>query len=85
VKLAEQGKSLSPGKAPAKEGKLDANAMKLLEEDRIFREEFERLAQEEPVGRVREDVLLEAVTERVRREYPHVLRSPDVGVGRRAR
>ena len=33
VKLAEQGKSLSPGKAPGKQGKLDANAMKLLEED----------------------------------------------------
>jgi hypothetical protein len=46
------------------------------EQDRIFHEEFERLAQEEPVGRVREDELLEAVTERVRRKYPHVLENP---------
>ena len=33
VKLAEQGKPLSPGKAPGKKGKLDGRAMKLLEED----------------------------------------------------
>ncbi len=33
VRLAEQGKSLSPGKAPGKKGKLDGSAMKLLEED----------------------------------------------------
>ena len=33
VKLAEQGKPLSLGKAPGKESKLDANAMKPLEED----------------------------------------------------
>jgi len=33
VKLAEEGKPLTPGKAPGKEGKLDGNAMKLLEED----------------------------------------------------
>jgi transposase len=32
VKLAEQGKPLNPGKALGKEGKLDANAMKLLED-----------------------------------------------------
>jgi hypothetical protein len=46
------------------------------EQDRIFREEFERLAQEEPVGRVREDALLEAVIERTRREYPPVFKNP---------
>jgi hypothetical protein len=46
------------------------------ERDRIFHEEFERLAQEVPVGRVRHDELLEPVTERVRREYPHVLENP---------
>src|SRR5918993_1160730 len=33
VTLAEQGKSLSPGKAPGKKGKLDESGMKLLEED----------------------------------------------------
>jgi transposase len=33
VQLAEQGKSLTPGKAPGKKGKLDGRAMKLLEED----------------------------------------------------
>ena len=33
VKLAEEGKPLSPGKAPGKKGKLDESAMKLLEED----------------------------------------------------
>ena len=33
VKLAEEGKSLKPGKAPGKKGKLDGSAMKLLEED----------------------------------------------------
>ena len=33
VKLAEEGKSLTPGKAPGKKGKVDENAMKLLEED----------------------------------------------------
>jgi transposase len=33
VKLAEEGKSLTPGKAPGKKGKVDGNAMKLLEED----------------------------------------------------
>ena len=33
VNLAEQGKSLSPGKAPGKKGKLDGSATKLLEED----------------------------------------------------
>ena len=33
VTLAEQGKSLSPGKAPGKKSKLDESAMKLLEED----------------------------------------------------
>src|SRR5215204_835572 len=33
VKLAEEGKSLTPGKAPGKKGKLDRSAMKLLEED----------------------------------------------------
>ncbi len=33
VKLAEEGKPLIPGKAPAKKGKkLDGNAMKLLQE-----------------------------------------------------
>jgi transposase len=30
VKLAEEGKPLPPGKAPAKKGKLNGNAMKLL-------------------------------------------------------
>jgi transposase len=33
VKLAEQGKPLSPDKAPGKKAKLDGNGMKLLEED----------------------------------------------------
>jgi transposase len=33
VKLAEQGKPLSPRKAPGKKGKLNESAMKLLEED----------------------------------------------------
>src|SRR5919202_5286359 len=33
VKLQEEGKPLTPGKAPGKEGKLDESAMKLLEED----------------------------------------------------
>jgi transposase len=33
VKLAEEGKPLSPGKAPGKKAKLDESAMKLLEED----------------------------------------------------
>jgi transposase len=33
VKLAEEGKPLTPGKAPGKKGKLDGSAMKLLEED----------------------------------------------------
>ena len=33
VKLVEEGKRLTPGKAPGKKGKLDENAMKLLEED----------------------------------------------------
>ena len=33
LKLAEEGKPLSPSKAPGKQGKLDGNAMKLLEED----------------------------------------------------
>ena len=33
VMLAEEGKSLTPGKAPGKKGKLDGSAMKLLEED----------------------------------------------------
>jgi len=33
VKLAEEGKSLRPGKAPGKKGKLDANGIALLEED----------------------------------------------------
>ncbi len=33
VKLQEEGKSLTPGKAPGKKSKLDASAMKLLEED----------------------------------------------------
>jgi transposase len=33
VKLAEEGRPLTPGKAPGKKGKLDGNAMKLLEED----------------------------------------------------
>src|SRR5215210_1673364 len=33
VKLAEQGKPLSPGKAPGKKAKLDGSAMRLLEED----------------------------------------------------
>ena len=33
VKLAEEGEPLTPGKAPGKKGKLDGNAMKLLEED----------------------------------------------------
>jgi transposase len=37
VKLAEEGKSLTPGKAPGKKGKLDGSAMKLLEEDLHFR------------------------------------------------
>jgi transposase len=33
VKLKEEGKPLTPGKAPSKKTKLDGNAMKLLEED----------------------------------------------------
>ena len=33
VKLAEEGKPLSPGKAPGRKAKLDGSAMKLLEED----------------------------------------------------
>ena len=33
VKLREEGRPLTPGKAPGKMGKLDENAMKLLEED----------------------------------------------------
>jgi transposase len=33
VKLAEEGKPLTPGKAPGKKGKLDKSAMKLLKED----------------------------------------------------
>ncbi len=33
VKLAEEGKSLTPGKAPSKKGKLGRSAMKLLEQD----------------------------------------------------
>jgi transposase len=33
VKLAEEGKPLTPGKAPGKKGKLDRSAMKLLKED----------------------------------------------------
>ena len=33
VKLAEEGKPLTPAKAPGKKGKLDGSAMKLLEED----------------------------------------------------
>jgi transposase len=33
VKLKEEGKPLTPGKAPGKKAKLDGNAMKLLEED----------------------------------------------------
>src|SRR3712207_3168971 len=33
VKLKEEGKPLSPGKAPGKKGKLGQSAMKLLEED----------------------------------------------------
>src|ERR687894_91169 len=33
VKLAEQGKPLSPGKAPGKKGELDGSGMRLLEED----------------------------------------------------
>ncbi len=33
VKMAEEGKSLRPGKAPGKKGKLDENAMRLLKED----------------------------------------------------
>jgi transposase len=33
VKLAEEGKPLSPGKAPGKKSKLDGSGMKLLEED----------------------------------------------------
>ena len=33
VKLAEEGKPLSPGKAPGKKGKLDGSGMRLLEED----------------------------------------------------
>ena len=32
VKLAEQGKPLSPGKAPGRQGKLGGSGMKLLEE-----------------------------------------------------
>src|SRR5215212_9373280 len=33
VKLAEEGKPLTPGKAPGKNGKLDGSAIKLLEEN----------------------------------------------------
>ena len=33
VKLKEEGKPLTPGKAPGKKAKLDRSAMKLLEED----------------------------------------------------
>jgi transposase len=33
VKLVEEGKPLTPGKAPGKKGMLDGSAMKLLEED----------------------------------------------------
>src|SRR5947209_1410208 len=33
VKLAEEGKPLSPGKAPGKKSKLEGSGMKLLEED----------------------------------------------------
>ena len=33
VKLSEEGKSLTPGKAPGKKSKLDGSGMKLLEED----------------------------------------------------
>jgi transposase len=33
VKLAEEGKLLSPGKAPGRQGKLGGSGMKLLEED----------------------------------------------------
>ena len=33
VKLKEEGKPLSPGKAPGKKGKLGQSGMKLLEED----------------------------------------------------
>ena len=33
VKLTEEGKPLSPGKAPGRKGKLSGSAMKLLEED----------------------------------------------------
>src|SRR5919107_5160854 len=33
VKLQEEGKPLTPGKAPGKKGKLDGSAMKLLKED----------------------------------------------------
>jgi transposase len=33
VTLAEQGKPLSPDKAPGKKSKLDESGMKLLEED----------------------------------------------------
>src|SRR3712207_1875398 len=33
VKLQEEGKPLSPGKAPGKKGKLGQSGMKLLEED----------------------------------------------------
>jgi transposase len=33
VKLKEEGKPLTPGKAPGKKAKLDQSAMKLLEQD----------------------------------------------------
>jgi transposase len=33
VKLQEEGKPLTPGKAPGKKGKLDGKAIKLLKED----------------------------------------------------
>ncbi len=33
VKLKEEGKPLTPGKAPGKKGRLDGKAIKLLEED----------------------------------------------------
>ena len=35
VKLKEEGKPLSPGKAPGKKGKLGQSGMKLLEEDHL--------------------------------------------------
>jgi hypothetical protein len=44
--------------------------------ERILYEEFERLAQEQPDGRVTEDALKEAVMVRVQRDYPHVFKMP---------